>query len=187
MDPLLPAFVAVLLAGVADRPPLLAALLADRYGTRAVWPGVVAAQAAGFALAAAAGALVAPHLSPNARALLLALALLAAGGATLFEAKIRDRLDGWRLPPILTAALGTAILALGDRSQFLVFALGARTPDPVLAAIGGTLAGTILTVAAAVLGERGWRRLPLAAFRMGAGALLLLAGAVTGLGALRLV
>ncbi|MGT2514019.1 hypothetical protein ACVOMT_06975 [Sphingomonas panni] len=63
MDPLVPALVAVLLAGVGDRPPLLSAILADRHGSAATIAGIVA-QAIGFALAAAAGTLVAPHLSP---------------------------------------------------------------------------------------------------------------------------
>lgn len=187
MDPLIPAFVAVLLSGVADRPARLAAVLADRHGAGSTWPGAVLALAGAFALAAAGGAIVAPMLTPNARALLLALALVSAGAGMLLPARRFDRLAGWRLPAPLTALAGMFILAIGDRSQFLVFALTARTPDPWLAAIGGTLAGAIPVVAAALLGERVWHRLPLRAIDPGSGALLLVAGVVTGLGALRLL
>ncbi len=186
MDPLVPAFVAVLLAGVGDRPALLAAILADRHGRGATIAGIVA-QAIGFALAAVAGMLVAPHLTPNARNLLLALALLSAGGSALFAAKIKDRLDHWRLPAWLTGLLGMAILAFGDRGQFLVFALVARTPDPVAGTIGATLAAGALSAAAAGLGERGWLALPFRWVRPVVGGLLLTVGAVTGLGALRLL
>lgn len=186
MDPLVPALVAVLLAGVGDRPPLLAAILSDRLGRGAVW-GAVVAQAIGFVLAAIGGMVVAPYLTPDARNLLLALALLSAGGATMFAATIKDRLDHWRLPPFLTGSLGVGILALGDRSQFLLFTLVARTPDPVPGVIGATLAAATLTLTAATLGERGWLALPFRPLRPAIGALLLLAGAVLGLGALRLL
>lgn len=186
MDPLVPALVAVLLAGVSDRPPLLAAILSDRLGRGAVW-GAIVAQAIGFGLTAIGGMLVAPYLTPNARSLLLALALLSAGGAALFSATIKDRLDRWRLPPFLSGLLGMGILALGDRSQFLLFALVARTPDPVPGAIGATLAAAVLTLSAATLGERGWLALPFRPLRPAIGALLLLTGAILGLGALRLL
>ncbi len=187
MDPLVPAFVAVLLAGWTDKPAALAAVLADRFGPHAVWPGAVLALAAGFALAAVGGVLVAPLLTPNARALLLALALVSAGGAALWRGGRFDRLEGWRIPGSLTSLFGLFILTLGDRSQFLAFALTARTPQPWLAAIGGTLAAAIPIVAAMILGERGWAALPHRAIGIGAGSLLLLTGAITGLGALRLL
>ncbi len=187
MDPLVPAFVAVLLAGWTDKPAALAAVLADRFGMRSVLPGALLALAAGFALAVVGGVLVAPMLSPNARALLLALALLSAGGAALWRGGRFEKLEGWRLPGSLTALLGMFILGLGDRSQFLVFALTARTPNPWLAAIGGTLAAAIPIVAAVMLGERGWGALPHRAIAIVSGGLLLLTGAVVGLGALRLL
>lgn len=186
MDPLVPAFVAVLLAGVGDRPPLLIAILGDRLGRVALW-GAIVAHAIGFALAAIGGVAVAPYLSPDARKLLLAFALLSAGGASLFAARIKDRLQGWRLPPALTGLVGSFILALGDRSQFLVFALVARTPDPVAGVIGATLASTVLLVAAATLGERGWLRLPFGAIRPVVATLLFVTGAILGLAALRLL
>ena len=186
MDPLIPAFVAVMLAGLTDRPPVLVALLADRFGVGSAMAGTFAAQAVGYGIAAGAGALVAPQLPADARTLLLALALMAAGGSALFAARLRDRLDGWRLPGPIVAALGVGILALGDRSQFLVFALSARTPSPILATTGATLAATALAFVAATLGERGWSRLPFTILRPIIGALLLGTSAATALTALRL-
>ncbi|KQM37434.1 hypothetical protein ASE59_14775 [Sphingomonas sp. Leaf10] len=186
VDPLVPALVAVLLAGVSDRPPLLAAILSGRLGRGAVW-GAILAQVVGFALAAIGGMLVAPILTPNARDLMLAVALIAAATAVPIPARIKDRLDGWRLPPVLTGLLGMAVLTLGDRSQFLVFALVARTPDPVTGTIGASLAGTVLLLGAATLGERDWQKLPFAAIRIVATLLLALTGATLGLGALRLL
>ena len=186
MDPLVPALVAVLLAGVSDRPPLLAAILSDRLGGGAVW-GAIVAQTIGFALAAIGGMLVAPILTPNARDLMLAVALIAAATAVPISARIKNRLDGWRLPPVLTGLLGMTVLALGDRSQFLVFALVARTPDPVTGTIGASLAATVLLLCAATLGERDWQKLPFAAIRIVATLLLALTGAILGLGALRLL
>lgn len=186
MDPLVPAFVAVLLAGVSDRPSLLAAILFDRLGSGAVW-GAILAQAVGFMLAAIGGMLVAPILTPNARNLILAIALIAAATAVPIPARIKDRLDGWRLRPFPTGLLGMAVLVLGDRSQFLVFALVARTPDPVTGTIGATLAGAVLLLAAATLGERDWQRLPFTPIRIVATLLLGLTGTVLGLNALRLL
>ncbi|KQN81358.1 TMEM165/GDT1 family protein [Sphingomonas sp. Leaf62] len=186
MDPLVPAFVAVLLAGASDRPPLLAAILSDRSGRGALW-GAIVAEAAGFVLAAIGGRLAAPILTPNARDLMLAVALIGAATSVPFPARIKDRLGDWRLPPFLTGLLGMAVLTLGDRSQFLVFALVARTPDPVTGAVGGALAGAILLLASATFGERDWLKLPLAAIRAIATLLLGLTGAILGLGALRLL
>lgn len=186
MDPLVPAFVAVLMAGVSDRPPLLAAILSDRLGRGALW-GTIVAQATGFALATIGGVLVAPALTPNARSAMLALALIAAATAAPILGRIKDRLDNWRLPPFPTGLFGMAVLTLGDRSQFLVFALVARTPDPVAGAIGASLAGGVLLLAAATLGERDWQKLPFTAIRIVATLLLGLTGAVVGLGALRLL
>lgn len=187
MDPLIPALVAVLLAGGVDRPPLLTAILADRFGVARVVAGAAAAHVAGFAVASLAGAMVAPLLTPNARALLLAAALLSAGASAMVGAAIRDRLDRWRIGGPATAFAGVGILALGDRSQFLVFALAARSQAPALAAGGATIAALAVAIAAASIGERGWARLPIRPIRYAVAGLFLLTGAWTALGALRLL
>ncbi|MGI4949256.1 MAG: hypothetical protein ACRYHC_11310, partial [Janthinobacterium lividum] len=73
---------------------------------------------------------------------------------------------------------------------FLAAAFAARSAGvasgPWLAAVGATLGSLAVVAPAALLGEAGWRRLPLGAMRWGSGGVLLLAGIMLGLSALRL-
>ena len=182
------ALVAAALAQVGDRPAWLAAILSDRYRA----PGLVIAMAAlallgAGLLAAAAGALLAPRLTPEAKQLFLAMALLFQGAGGLFPVKAPDRLDGWRIGAAATSLAGLFILAFGDGVQFVVLALAARTDLPPLAAIGATLGSLVVIVPAAVLGERGWTALPLVTVRRIVAALFVVAALWLGLGALRLI
>jgi putative Ca2+/H+ antiporter (TMEM165/GDT1 family) len=187
METLVPAFVAVLLAQVFDPPARLTAVLADRFGRRAgVILGMALAHTAGFAVAAAGGAVLAPGLSSNARALLLGLALIAAGAGGFARPKLADRLAGWRTGSAATALLGIFILAFGDRSQFLVLAIAAWGASPVLAASGAGVAAIAAGVVAALVGERGWRGWPHRPARIAVSALFVLAGIWVAIRALRL-
>lgn len=188
MDALMAALVAAAAAQVGDRTAWLTAILADRYRR----PGLVLlaaalALAAASGIAATGGALVAPMLTPNARALFLAVALVLQGGGALVAAKAPDRLEGWRLGAIGTAALGLFILAFADGVQFIVAALAARSGTPWLAAIGATIGSLAVLAPAALLGEAAWTRAPLGLVRRGSGVVFLLVGLILGLGALRLV
>lgn len=187
MDPLIPTLVAVLLASGIDRPPVLTAILADRFGPVRAFAGAGAAQAIGFTFSALAGAWIARTLTPEPRSLLVAVALLSAGGSSLFTPRIKDRLERWRFGGIAVSFVGMAILALGDRSQLLVFALAARNPSPWLATIGATVAALGVTGAAAALGERGWSKLPFRVMRPAIAAVLMITGTIVALGALRLI
>ena len=188
MDAMMAALVAAVLAGIGDKPAWLAAILADRYRR----PGVVIAAAA-IALAAASGlaatfgGVLGPKFTPEAKQLMLALALLLQGGGGFWPVKSPERLDGWRLGAFATSLLGLFILAFGDGVQFIVLTLAARTPLPWLAAIGGAAGTLAVVVPAALLGERGWTALPLARARQVIAALFLLAGAVLTMQALALV
>lgn len=182
------ALVVAALAQVGDRPAWLAALLADRY--KAPFTVIVAsalALAGASGIAVALGAVLAPMLTPEAKQLLLALALAMQGAGAFWPAKAPERLDGWRLGAFLTAALGLFILLFGDGVQFIVAALAARTPFPALAAVGATLGGLVPLAAAALLGEKDWTALPLRPARYAIGGIFLLAALWLGLGALRLV
>ncbi|MCP3735059.1 TMEM165/GDT1 family protein [Sphingomonas sp. RP10(2022)] len=188
MDALMAALVAAALAQVGDRPAWLAAILADRYRA----PGLVIAMAAlallaAGLLAAAASLLIAPRLTPEAKQLFLALALLFQGVGAAFPVKVPDRLDGWRLGAIVTSFAGLFILAFGDGVQFIVLALAARVELFWLAAVGATLGSLVVIVPAAVLGEAGWTALPLKSLRRIIGALFVGAAFWLGLGALRLI
>lgn len=187
MEALVPAFIAALVTQFGDRSAWLAAVLGDRYRR----PLIVAlaaglAHALGNGLAALGGGLVAAMLTPNAKALLVALALLLGGGGALFPMGKLDRLERWRMGPVVTALLGIFILALGDRTQFLTFAIAAGTGAPWLAATGAALGAFAVAFVATLVGEIGWQKLPQRGWRIASGVAMLGAGAVVGLGALRL-
>ena len=182
------ALVAAALAQFGDRPAWLAAVLADRY-RRPAQVLVAATCALGLAstVAAFAGALVAPHLAPNARQLLFASALGLQGAGAVWRAKPPDRLTAWRLGAWLSSFAGLFILFFGDGLTFIVFALAARSPFPLLAAVGALLGGMAVLAPAALMGEAGWLKLPLLALRRIAGALFVLTAAALALGALGLI
>ncbi len=182
------ALVAALLTQASDRAAWCAAMLRDRFAR----PGVViAALAITVAvingLGAAAGALVGPMMTPEAKALMLALALVTAGGTMFFRMKPPDSLPDSRSGAVATSLLALFALGLGDRTQFITFALAARTPMPALAWAGATIGALAATVPAVLIGERAWLALPLRAIRIACCAVLFVAGLVIGLGALRLL
>lgn len=182
------ALVVAALAQIGDKPAWLAAILSDRYRA----PGRVVAMAA-FALlgagllASLAGALLAPRLTPEAKQLFLAMALLFQGGGALFPVKAPDRLAGWRIGAAATSLIGLFILGFGDGVQFVVLALAARVELPWLAAVGAMLGSLAVIVPAVILGEAGWTALPLVAMRRIVAILFVLAALWLGLGALRLI
>lgn len=182
------AFVAALLAQVSGRTPWLAAILATRFAAPVqVILGTALALAIGNALAALGGALLGPQMSPNARDLLLALALLGAGGSALWPLRMPDRLSRWRIGAFPTSLLGVATLAAGDGTQFLTFAIAGRGSSPVLAAIGATLGALAVNIAAILAGEGAREAVPLAALRIAIGGVFLIAGSAMALSALRLI
>lgn len=181
------AFVAALLVQATDK----TAWLAARLGTRFESPGstIVAITIALIlvnALAAVGAVLIAPMLTPNAKALLLAFALVSAGASSLFALK-PPKVSDARAGAFIASLAGALALGLGDRAQFITFALAARTPLPALAAIGATLGGLVVTVPAVLAGEPGRAAIPFTPIRLTVAVLLLLAGAISGLGALRLI
>ncbi|MBY0520270.1 MAG: TMEM165/GDT1 family protein [Sphingomonas sp.] len=188
MDALMAAFVAALLTQAGDRTAWLAALLGDRYRQPGlVIAGVAIAIAVTNVLGVFAGMLVAPILTPNARTLMLAVALVSAGSSALFRLKHPGAMEGWRLGALATALVGVLAQGVGDRMQFITAALAIDTALPWLAAVGATL-GSMVIIVPAVLGGEAWRRaLPMTAIRTGTGAVLIMAGLWSGLGALRLI
>uniref|UniRef100_UPI0035C9EB82 TMEM165/GDT1 family protein n=1 Tax=uncultured Sphingomonas sp. TaxID=158754 RepID=UPI0035C9EB82 len=181
------ALVAALLTHASDRTPWTAALLGDRYANKAaVIAATALALAFGNALGVVGGVLVAPLLSPKASDLLLAFALLSAGGSALWPikpAKLRD----WRLGAFGASLVAIGMLGFGDRTQFITAALAARSTTPALAAVGATVGALAVNVPAILSGTRRLRRAPTTALRFAAAAVLLIFGAVQGLGALRLI
>lgn len=188
MDALMAALVAAALAQIGDKTAWLAAILADRY--RARWTVIAMAAvalAAASGIAAVIGHVLAPMLAPNAKQLMLALALALQGGGAFFAIKSPERLERWRIGALATSLLGMFILAFGDGVQFIVITLAARTPVPALAAIGATIGSLAIIVPAALLGEAAWVRLPLRTGRTVSGGLFLIAGVWLALGAVALI
>ena len=144
--------------------------------------GTALAVALGNAIGVVGGVLIAPVLSPNARDLLLAVALFSGGLTALWphkHAKLRD----WRAGPFLSSLGSVAMLGFGDRMQFITAALAARSEAPALAGIGATVGALAVLIPATLLGDRALRRLPTIAIRIVAAALLTVFGVVQGLAA----
>jgi hypothetical protein len=135
----------------------------------------------GIGLAAWLGSRMAVQLVPEAKAMLVAIALLLAAGELVL-------LRPGRTPAEPTRSFGAIVLVLGaaqltSAAGFLVLALAAAMPMPELAALGGmTGAGAVLT-AAWSMGAEWETRMPREALRWGVAGLLLLAAVVTGLSA----
>lgn len=186
MEALVPAFLLAAITQLCDKPALLTAILADRYGrplTVAIAAGL--AHAAGNFVAAGAGTVMAPMMTPNARALLLALALIFGALGAIGSGKMPHRLAGWKLGSFFTALLGVLILSFGERTPFFTLALSTGG-QPWFAAAGASIASFAVAFVAAVLGERIWRDAPLRWLRILSGVAFLVAGCWIGVNALRL-
>ncbi len=183
------AFVGALLCQAGDRTAWLAAIMADRYqkpGTVII--AAIIALLAGNVLGAVAGTLMAPIMTPNARALFLALALVSAGSSGLFALKSPDRMTGWRIGAFATTLVALLAIGVGDRTQFLTAAITARTPLVApFAVIGATLGSLAVIIPAILAGERGYQSLPHRPIRMVIGVILMVTGLILGVGALRLI
>lgn len=174
------------LATLGGREAVRVARLSARLGPAA---GLVTAcwlaAIVGMALAAWLGVGVARYLHPDARTMLLALALLMAGVELVL-------LRPGRKPLEPTRSFGAILLVLAagqltGSGGFLVFALAGKSGVPALAAVGGALgAGGVLTAAWAA-GEDWEDTLPLALIRYAVAGALVIAAIVAGLSARGLI
>jgi len=175
-------------AQIGDRIPWLAAILADRYRKSVLVIAMAAlALAAAGTFAATFGAWLAPRLTPEAKQLFLAIALMLLGTGIVGRVPPPDRLQGWRLGAALTSFLGLFILAFGDGIQFVVLALAARSPMPWLAVVGATIGSLVPVTVAAILGERDWLALPQIIVRRVVAIVFLVAGIGLALSATGLI
>ncbi|MFC3096832.1 hypothetical protein [Alteraurantiacibacter palmitatis] len=173
-------FLAALLLGAAGRDGVRVARLSAGSGPATALgaaPGLVLAiwfsALAASALAAGAGAWLAPQMPGPARTMFVAMAL----GVAALELAVRK---APRAPAEPTRSTGAILIVLAaaqitDSARFVIAALAVLTREPWLAAAGGTLgSGVALTLAALAGGE--WeRRLPLRAMALALAGLLLLA------------
>ena len=187
MDALMAALVTAIVIHATDRTPWLIAGLGACYRQHLlILVGVAVALATVNALATIGGAALAPRLTPNARALFLALALAAAGLGCFGTLKPPESFSGWRTGPLLTPLVGMLTLGFGS-AQFVATALALRSGTSAFAAIGATLGGLVVAGGALALGEVEVARLRRRAVRLPIGVILLVVAAVFALGALRLV
>jgi Ca2+/H+ antiporter, TMEM165/GDT1 family len=184
MDALLTAFVAAFLAGWGDKTQLdVASLAAATKRPAPVLAGLFLACLASNIVAALAGDYIAQTITIRAMTLMTALALLFAGGSGLIMRRPRAETPRW---PFATAFLLCLAAELGDRTQFLTFALAGRFDGPLLAAAGATMGSFAACLPAALLGDRLAATLPLRAIRYGIAVLFLIAGFIVAVQALQL-
>lgn len=188
MDALVTAFVAAGLAEWGDKTQLLVAALAARqHRPLALLAGVALAAALHAVIAAAGGTIVHDWVTIRALTLLLALALLFAGGAGLFARKAPRILIGPGAGAFVAAFLCFFIAEFGDKTQFLTFSVAARFDSLALAAAGGAAGVVAASVPALLLGERLKSAIPLRPIRLAIGVLFLLLGFIVAVNALALV
>ena len=87
---------------------------------------------------------------------------------------------------ILAAAILCLAAQMGDRTQFITFALAGRFDSPALAAAGATAGIVAASVPAALLGAGFAKAVPLRAIRIGGAFLFLITGFVVAVKALQL-
>lgn len=185
MDALVTTFAAAVLAEWGDRTQLIVALLAARSGRPGlVLAGLLVAALISSGVAAIAGMMVADAITIRSMTLLVALALLFAGVAGLIRRK-EPSIGSDKTPVFIAALLLCLAGEIGDRTQFLTFALAGRF-DPALATGGATAGIVVAGIPAALLGARLHMVLPIRAMRYIGAALFLITGFFVAINALRL-
>jgi putative Ca2+/H+ antiporter (TMEM165/GDT1 family) len=187
MDALLPPLVAAFLAEWGDKTQLLAVMLAIQFRrTNAVLLGIAAAAMLNSLAAAFVGSLITGVITFRALTLMTALALVFAGIGALLPQK-PPKLHSQGAGGVMFASFfAFGVLEFGDKTQFMTTTLAARADSIWLAAIGATVGIMAATVPGVVMAERFSSALPVRAFRLTSGVILLSAGVFVALGALRL-
>lgn len=188
MDALLTTFIAAFLAEWGDKTQLLVVALAVRYRRPGpILAGVALAALANSLIGAFGGSLLNGFITLRAISLLVALALIFAGIGAVMGSKKPDMGSTWRTGAFLTSLGCFFLLEFGDKTQFVTAAFAAQFDSVVLAALGATAGVAAASAPAAILGERLAPTIPVRGIRIAAAILLLLAGCIVAVKALRLV
>lgn len=187
MEALLPVFIAVILAEFGGRTQAVGNALAIAYPQHrsSIFAGLGLASLVSLIVAGLGGAVLATMIAYDARSLLFGLALIFAGVPMLLIVKppMIKRFSS----PLTVSLFGFGRVQFGDASQFIVFAVAARSGEPALAVIGGIM-GIIATTTPAIVLQSEWPgKLPLRPIRIMAAIVLTLAGAFAAISALRLI
>ena len=186
MEAILPVFIAILLAETGGRAQASGHDLQLRFDAPGAILGALSLTTLASLLIAGVGAaMIARMISFDARSLLAGLALLLAGVPMVLRARPTRQVNA---KSAFGAGLkGFAPLQFGDASQFIVFAMAARTGQ-IAFAVGTGLAATMIAVAVPVMMGRNWPGdFPLVLSRRIAALLLIAAGCWTIVNALRLI
>lgn len=186
MDALLIALVAGLMAEVGARTQMTAHGLGQHFKPRrTVILVLLAVVMISLTVAAIGGVLVAKPMNPNARSLMMGLAIAFAGFGQLRRIKPLPDLTGKRAVPASVMQLGAAHIA--DGSPFIAFAIAARSENAFLAVLGSAIAVLVLCLPSILIPEEAHKpRILLRLRRVGA-AVLIVWGAWTILAALQLI
>ena len=172
-------FAAALLLTIGARDQLLVARFARPLGALVLIAGLLAAVfTAG--IMALAGDAIAQILPPAAQTMLVAIALLVASVELFWPSRERKPKDPTRSP--FAAFVVLLARQWGDAARFLLFALAASTALPAHVAAGGAVGAGLALAGGWALGEE-LEALPLRAFRLAMGGIVLIAGGIIGLGA----
>lgn len=184
MDAFLTSLFALFLAEIGDRPQILCAALAIRYGRVApiIW-GLGLATSLNCLISSLGGSAVNGWISEEPLQLFYALSLLFAGVGMVAWRRPVDLLDKWTLGPFWTSFLGLFILQFGDKGQFILAATAARTDAWAFAATGGWIGVMLACVPALILHEKLAELLPITVIRNTGGVLFLMIGTVLALSA----
>lgn len=186
MEALLSVFIAILLAETGGRTQARGHDLQLRFDAPTAILGALSLTTiASLLVAGVGGALIASAISFDARSLLAGLALLLAGAPMLLPTRPAREVNA---KSAFGAGLkGFAPLQFGDASQFIVFALAARTGQ-IAFAVGAGVAATLVAVAIPVIMGRDWPGdFPLGVLRRIAALLLLVSGCWMVIAALQLI
>jgi putative Ca2+/H+ antiporter (TMEM165/GDT1 family) len=187
MDALIPAFVTILLAETGGRVQASVHTLQAKFpchGKR-ILAVLALTTLASLTLAAVGGAIVADMIHFNARTLLAGLSLLFAGSAMLFA--FRDARAPKGDGSFATSLRTLLPIQFADASQFIVFAIAARSDMPVSTTLAGVAAVLVAAAVPLALKDDWPGAIPLTPIRSACGALLILGGAGFCVSALRLI
>ncbi len=188
MDAFLTSIFALALAEIGDRPQILCAVLAIRFGRVApvLW-GLGLATLVNCFVSAFFGQAIHQWISEDPLQLFYALSLVLAGVGMIAWRRPVDLLENWTLSPFLISFFGLLILQFGDKGQFILAATAARTDMWVLTAIGGWLGVMAACVPALLLQEKLASMLPINRIRQGGALIFLMIGGYLALDAWGLV
>lgn len=172
------------LAEFGDRPQILCAALAMRYGrvSPIIW-GLGLATLCNCTISAFAGSAVNQWISEEPLQLFYALSLVLAGIGMVAWRRPINLLEDWNLGPFWTSFLGLFILQFGDKGQFILAATAARTDMGIFAAAGGWVGVMIACLPAILLRRQLAEAIPIRAVRLVGGAAFLLIGSILALSA----